>query len=46
MDEETDLVKEAKALGINVSMYMLLPPNKRESALRADIARAKKGVKR
>lgn len=40
MDEA--LVKEAEELGLNVSMYLLLPPHKRESALRADIARAKK----
>lgn len=40
MDEA--LVKEAEELGLNVSMYLLLPPQKRESALRADIARVKK----
>lgn len=45
MDEKADLVKEAKALGINVSIYWLLPPKKREAALRADITRAKEGVK-
>lgn len=39
MDET--LVEEAKALGINASMYWLLPPKKRNAALRADIARAK-----
>jgi len=39
MDEE--LIKEAKALGINASLYYLLPPRKREEALRADIAREK-----
>ena len=36
------LMKEAEALGINASMYYLLPPDKREEALRRDIARAKK----
>lgn len=40
MDQK--LVEEAKELGINASMYYLLPPQKRESALRADIAREKK----
>lgn len=40
MDEK--LVKEAEALGINASMYNLLPAKKREAALREDIARAKK----
>ena len=35
------LVREAEALGINVSMYYLLPPNRREDALRRDVARAK-----
>jgi len=39
-----DLVKEAEALGINVSMYCLLPPDRRESALRKDIERAKKSA--
>lgn len=42
MDEKDDLIKEAQTLGINVSMYSLLPPSKREAALRADIAREKK----
>ncbi len=45
MDEKTDLIDEAKALGINVSMYCLLPAAKREAALRADVARAKKQKK-
>ena len=40
MDEA--LIKEAVKLGINVSMYNLLPAKKREAALRADIVRAKK----
>lgn len=35
------LVKEAERLGINASLYYLLPPKKREAALRADIAREK-----
>lgn len=39
MDEK--LVKEAQALGINASLYYLLPPQRREAALRADIAREK-----
>lgn len=37
-----ELMKEAEVLGINASMYYLLPPERRESALRKDIARAKK----
>jgi hypothetical protein len=39
MSEE--LMKEAEALGINASLYFLLPPEDREKALRKDIARAK-----
>lgn len=39
------LVKEAEALGINTSMYLLIPPRKREDALRADIAQAKQTAK-
>lgn len=39
MDEE--LMKEAEAVGINASLYYLLPREKREEALRKDIARAK-----
>lgn len=39
MDEK--LVNEAKSLGIEVSMYYLLPPEKREGTLRKDIIRAK-----
>ena len=39
MDEE--LINEAEALGINASLYYLLPPTEREKALRRDIARAK-----
>lgn len=37
-----DLIKEAEKYGINASLYYLLPPHKRESALRKDIERAKK----
>lgn len=37
-----DLVREAEDLGINASLYLLLPPRERERALRRDIARAKK----
>ena len=40
MSEE--LMKEAEALGINASLYYLLPPEDREKALRKDIARAKR----
>lgn len=39
---EEVLVKEAKELGINASLYNLLPPKKRDAALRADIAREKR----
>jgi len=39
MDEA--LVLEADRLGINASMYYLLPPSKREEALRQDIYREK-----
>lgn len=39
MNEE--LMQEAEALGINASLYYLLPPDKREAALRKDIERAK-----
>lgn len=35
------LMKEAESLGINASMYYLLPPHKREEALRKDIKREK-----
>lgn len=37
-----DLMKEAEKYGINASMYYLLPPKQRESALKRDIERAKK----
>jgi len=36
-----ELAENAKAYGINASMYNLLPPNKREAALRKDIERAR-----
>lgn len=39
MDE--NLMKEARELGINASMYYLLPTVKREAALQADINREK-----
>ena len=39
-----DLVKEAEDLGINASMYYLLPPDRRESALKKEIERAKKSA--
>ncbi len=35
------LMAEADSLGINSSLYLLLPPSEREAALRADIAREK-----
>lgn len=37
-----DLMEEAARLGINVSMYYLLPPNKRDEALRKDIEKQRK----
>ena len=40
MDEQ--LMAEAEALGINASLYYLLPANRREDLLRKDIERAKK----
>lgn len=42
MNEE--LVAEAEALGINASMYYLLPSHRREDLLRKDIERAKKSA--
>lgn len=39
---DPDLMKEAEKYGINASLYYLLPKNRRESALRKDIERAKK----
>lgn len=41
-DKLSELMEEAKRLGINASLYRLLKPQERESALRKDIARAKK----
>lgn len=40
MNEE--LIKEGKSLGINTSMYCLLPAHKREQALRLDIEKRRK----
>ncbi len=42
MDEA--LIKEAESLGLNVSMYCLLPANKRNRALRLDIDSRRKEV--
>lgn len=39
------LMLEAESLGINVSMYYLLPPRKRETALRLDIEKRRKEEK-
>lgn len=39
------LIKEAEALGINTSMYYLLPARKREQALRLDIEKRRKEEK-
>jgi len=41
---DDDLIEEAEELGINTSMYYLLPPKQREKALRRDIIRAKAGM--
>lgn len=38
------LVKEAESLGINASMYCLLPPDRRERDLRLDIESRRKEV--
>ena len=43
MNEE--LIKEGEALGINTSMYYLLPANKRERALKLDIEKRRKEEK-
>lgn len=40
MNEE--LIKEGESLGINTSMYCLLPAHKREQALRLDIEKRRK----
>lgn len=39
------LIKEAERLGINASMYYLLPPDKREDALKKDVEERKKQIK-
>lgn len=36
------LMLEAERLSLNVSMYYLLPPSKREAALRLDIEKRRK----
>lgn len=36
---DKDLLRRAEALGLRVSLYKLLPPNRRMAALRADVAR-------
>lgn len=42
MNEE--LIRRAVALGINVSLYWLLPPDRREDAIRKDVERAEKSA--
>lgn len=37
-----ELIAEAERLGINASLYFLLPPDKRKDALKADIEKARK----
>jgi len=37
-----ELIAEAERLGINASLYYLLPSDKREDALKADIEKARK----
>lgn len=37
-----ELIAEAEGLGINASLYFLLPPERREEALKADIEKARK----
>ena len=39
------LIKEGEALGINTSMYCLLPAHKRERALKLDIEKRRKEEK-
>ena len=39
------LIKEGEALGMNTSMYYLLPANRRERALRLDIEKRRKEEK-
>lgn len=36
---DKDLLRRAEALGLRVSLYKLLPPDRRMAALRADVAR-------
>ncbi len=36
---DKDLMKKGAALGLNVSLYFLLPPKERDEALRQDILR-------
>ena len=43
MDEA--LIREGEALGINTSMYYLLPAHKRERALKLDIEKRRKEEK-
>ena len=38
------LMKEAESLGLNSSMYYLIPPKRRERALRLDIEKRRKEV--
>ena len=39
------LIKEGEALGINISMYYLLPAHRRERALRLDVEKRRKEEK-
>ena len=41
---DSTLMQDAEKFGINASLYFLLPPNKREDALKRDISRARKDV--
>jgi hypothetical protein len=40
-----NLYEEAAKYGLKASIYNLLPPKKRETALQKDIARAKEQIK-
>lgn len=40
-----ELIKEGETLGINTSMYYLLPAHKRERALKLDIEKRRKEEK-
>lgn len=42
MDDLHVLMAEAEALGLNASMYLLLPADKRVDGIKKDIAREKK----